>query len=181
MTWRHVIAYWALAVALAGWLYVDWRSPAAPPVDAETAVAPLVAPPLERFDEIVLARGADRRVFRRSDGRWTQSGPDVVTVPSDLVAALLDTLSTIPPIERLASASSTAPEFGLAPAETRIELRSGGVKALEIDIGRRNPTRTAAYAAVAGHPEVYLIGLNAQYYLELIFDGIAGPRTIGAE
>jgi hypothetical protein len=181
VTWRHVIAYWALAITLTAWLYVDSRSPAAPPVDPETAVAPLVAPSLERFDEVVLARGADRLVFRRSDGRWTQSGSDAVTVPSDLVAALLDTLSTIPPIERLASASSTAPEFGLSPAEARIELRSGGATALEIDIGRRNPTRTAAYAAVAGTPEVYLIGLNAQYYLELIFDELARQRSIGAE
>jgi hypothetical protein len=181
VTWRHVIAYWALALALAGWLYADSRTSATPPVDPETAVAPLVAPPLERFDEVVLARGADRFVFRRKDGRWTQSASDAVTVPSDLVAALLDTLSTIPPIERLASESSTAPEFGLAPAETRIELRSGGATALEIDIGRRNPTRTAAYAAVAGKPAVYLIGLNAQYYLELIFDEITRQRSSRAE
>jgi hypothetical protein len=181
VTWRHVIAYWVLALALAGWLYADSRSPEPTPVDAETIVAPLVAPPLDRFDEVVLARGADRFIFRRTDGRWTQSAPAAVSVPSDLVAALLDTLSTIPPIERLVGESATAPQFGLAPAETRIELRSAGATALEVDIGQRNPTRTAAYAAVAGKPEVYLIGLNAQYYLELIFDEIARQRSAREE
>jgi len=177
MTWRHVIVYWALALALGGWLYVDSRAPDVAPVDAETALAPLVAPPLERFDEIAIERAADRLRFRREGGRWTEVAPADVIVPSDLVAALLDTLSTIPPIERLAGETTTAPEFGLAPAETRIELRSGGSVALAIDIGRRNPTRTAAYAAVAGGTDVYLIGLNAQYYLELIFDEVARQRS----
>jgi hypothetical protein len=177
MTWRHVIAYWVAALALAGWLYVDAQTPQVAPAESETAVAPLVGKPLERFDEIAVARGTDRLVFRRDDGRWQESAPAGVSIPSDLVAALLDTLSTISPIERLAGESPTAQEFGLAPAETRIELRAGGATALEVAIGRRNPTRTAAYAAVAGKPDVYLIGLNAQYYLDLIFDEVARQRS----
>jgi len=151
--------------------------PAAEQSTEETVVAPLVAPPVDRFDEVLIARGADRLTFRRNDGRWEELTPAGLSVPSDLVAALLDTLSTIPPIERLAGEDAAAPEFGLVPAQTRIELRSGGSPVVEVDIGRRNPTRTAAYAAVAGKPEVYLIGLNAQYYLELIFDEVARQRS----
>lgn len=177
MTWKHVVIYWALAVALAGWLYVDSRAPEVAPVGEETAVAPLIAPPLERFDEVSVARGPNELSFRREDGRWQEVTPAGVSVPSDLVAALLDTLATIPPIERLAGESTMAPEFGLVPPETRIALRSGGATVREVDIGRRNPTRTAAYAAVAGKPDVYLIGLNAQYYLELIFDEVARQRS----
>jgi len=166
------------ALALAGWLYVDSHTPEVTPGAEElTVLAPLVAPPLERFDEVAIVRGAETFVFRRSGGRWEEATPADVRVPSDLVAALLDTLSTIPPIERLAGKSTTAPEFGLSPPETRVELHSDGKKEQEVSIGRRNPTRTAAYAAVTGHADVYLIGLNAQYYLELIFDEIARQRS----
>jgi len=172
------MGYWVAALALAGWLYVDSRGPGvAPGGEEDAALAPLVAPPLERFDEIAIVRGIETFMFRRSGGRWEETTPADVTVPSDLVAALLDTLSTIPPIERLAGKSTTAPEFGLSPATTRVELRSSGKEVQRISIGRRNPTRTAAYAAVAGHADVYLIGLNAQYYLELIFDEIARQRS----
>lgn len=178
MTWRRAIGYWAAALALAGWLYFDSRSPEGSPGAEEVpALAPLVAPPVERFDEVSIVRGTETFVFRKSGGRWEETTPGDVSVPSDLVAALLDTLSTIPPIERLAGKSTTAPEFGLSPAQTRVELHSSGKKAHEISIGRRNPTRTAAYAAVTGHTDVYLIGLNAQYYLELIFDEIARQRS----
>jgi hypothetical protein len=177
VTWRHVIVYWVFALAVAGWLYVDSQAPEVAPADAASVLAALVSPPLDRFEELSIVRGADRMSFRREAGRWQEVAPAGVTIPSDLVAALLDTLSTIPPIERLAGASATAAEFGLAPAETRIELRSGGSVALAVDIGRRNPTRTAAYAAVEGKADVYLIGLNAQYYLELIFDEFARQRS----
>lgn len=172
MTWRHIIVYWAAAGALAGWLYVQSQAPASVPA-ATAATAPLLSAPLERFDGIVILRGADELVFRRDGTRWQQTAPPGLQVTSDLVAALLDTLSTIPPIERLENENVTSPQFGLSPPEARIQLRSAGEVAIEVEIGRRNATRTAAYAAVAGKGDVYLIGLNAQYYFELIFDEVA--------
>jgi hypothetical protein len=177
MSWRQVFCFWFLASALGGWLYFDARAPVAAPADDESAIAPLVAPPVDRFDEISIVRGSEKLSFRRDDGRWREVAPADVRVPSDLVAALLDTLSTIPPIERLGGESSSSPEFGLAPPEVRLELRGPSGTSLVVDIGRRNPTRTAAYAAVGGKADVYLIGLNAQYYLELIFDEVARQRS----
>jgi hypothetical protein len=177
MSWRQVLCFWILALALAGWLYVDSRAPQPVAMEGEPALAPLVAQPADRFEEVSISRGGDKLSFRREGGRWREVAPTDIDIPSDLVAALLDTLSTIPPIERLSGESSTAPEFGLAPPEVRIELRGSAAELLGVDIGRRNPTRTAAYATVTGATDVYLIGLNAQYYLELIFDEVARQRS----
>jgi len=177
MGWRQVFCFWFLALALGGWLYLDSRAPDEATVDHESTLAPLVAPPVDRFDSLSIVRGMDKLSFRRLDGRWQEVAPPDISIPSDLVAALLDTLSTIPPIERLAGESASSPEFGLAPAEVHLQLRGAGGVALDVDIGQRNPTRTAAYAAVGGKTDVYLIGLNAQYYLELIFDEVARQRS----
>lgn len=175
MTWRHVLVYWAAALLLGGWLYLDARDEAA--FESDTPVlAPLVAPTETRCEQVVVARGGTELRFVSRDGRWDTASPAGVRITSDLVAALLDTLSTIPPIERIEGESPEAPQYGLLPPRARVALQSAGKPAKVVHVGRRNPTGTAVYAALAEDDEVYLIGLNAQYYVELIFDELARQR-----
>jgi hypothetical protein len=171
VTWRHVLVYWVAAAALGGWLWIEsgWR--AAVPVEEE-GVAPLVDE-TEDLDELAIVRREGTIRFALKGGRWETVDPPGVSVTSDLVAALLDTLSTISPIEKLAESGRGSAEFGLEPPQSRILLGQRGDTVRELTIGKRNPTRTAAYAAISGEDAVYLIGLNAQYYLELIFDEVA--------
>jgi hypothetical protein len=177
MTWRHVMLYWIGAFLLGGWLYVDSRMEGGPARDTADTVPPLVTAPVQGFDEVVVVRGSTELRFGAREGRWTLVQPTDLRVTADLVPALLDTLSSLPPIEKLTRESRHAPQFGLDPPQSRVLLRTSGATVTVVAIGRRNPTRTAVYAAVDDAEDVYLIGLNAQYYLELLFDEIARQRT----
>jgi hypothetical protein len=175
MTWRHVFVYWLLASIVGAIVYVGMERDAATPPPAPE-IAPLVAMPLSSIDDVTVRRGPATIAFARESDRWVLQSPPGFQVTSDLVAALLDTLVSIPPIERLSTDGRGSGPFGLSPPEAEIVLGGRDVEAVTVDIGSRNPTGTAVYAAVAGDDAVYLLGLNAQYYLELVFDELARQR-----
>jgi hypothetical protein len=175
MTWRHVLVYWLLAALVGGIVYIGVERDAAIPPPAPE-IAPLVEISLSRVDAVTVRRGSAAIAFARESDRWVLKEPTGFTVTSDLVAALLDTLVSIPPIEKLSTDGRSSGPFGLSPPEAQVVLAvlSGSdAEATTVDIGSRNPTGTAVYAAIAGDDSVYLLGLNAQYYLELIFDEVA--------
>jgi hypothetical protein len=175
MTWRHVLVYWVLAAIVGGLVYVGIeRDAAIPPAAPE--VASLVTTSLARIDDVTVRRGSATLAFGRESDRWVLKSPAGFRVTSDLVAALLDTLASIPPIERLSTDGRGSGPFGLSPPEAEVVLDGPDVEPVTVDIGSRNPTGTAVYAAVAGDDSVYLLGLNAQYYLELVFDEVARQR-----
>jgi hypothetical protein len=175
MTWRHVLVYWLLAAIVGGIVYASIERDAATPPPAPE-IAPLVATPLARISDVTVRRGTETIAFARENDRWVLKSPKGFHVTSDLVAALLDTLASIPPIERLSTDGRASGPFGLSPPEAEVVLRGPDVEAVTVDIGSRNPTGTAVYAAIAGDDSVYLLGLNAQYYLELVFDEVARQR-----
>jgi hypothetical protein len=175
MTWRHVLVYWLLAALVGGTVYVGvQREAAAPPPAPE--MAPLVKASLSQVDGVTVRKGLEAIVFARESDRWVLQSPAEFRVTSDLVAALLDTLASIPPIEKLSTNGRSSGPFGLSPPEAQVVMRGPDGPPVTVDIGSRNPTGTAVYAAIAGDDSVYLLGLNAQYYLELIFDELARQR-----
>jgi hypothetical protein len=176
MTWRSVIVYWVAAALIGGFVYAGFRrDEVAPPPPA--TVPPLVSVSPSRFDEVTVRRGNRTLSIARKDDRWVLVSPPELRLTSDLVAALLDTLATIPPVEKLSADGRAGGPFGLSPPEVEVSMKGGDGVTATVDIGKRNPTGTAVYAAIAGEGSVYLLGLNAQYYVELIFDEIDRQRT----
>jgi hypothetical protein len=46
---------------------------------------------------------------------------------------------------------------------------------IRVLLGARNPAQTAVYARREGKPDVVLLGLNVQYYIELVIEALQRP------
>jgi hypothetical protein len=172
LSWRGVLVYWVLAAVAAGQLAVTLRNRQTPAEANVQVTAPIIETPAAAIDGIRIERGDDVREFRIESGRWRAENPDQA-VSSDLIAALIDTLTTIPPVEILEAGTADPATYGLAPPQTVVRMVSGGEPLATVEMGNRNPTRTAVYAHRADVGQSYLLGLNAQYYLDLIFERAA--------
>lgn len=182
MSWRSVAVYYAVAAILGGYLWFAHQAHLAVDIDADggRAASPIVETLASRIDGLVITAAGVRVVMARGgDRRWRITKPAGLTITSDLIAALLDTVTTIPPIEVLHGRSEDLGGFGLVPAEISLQLSRAGQVVAELDVGKRNPTRTAVYVLKRGSPEVYLLGLNVRYYLELVLDELARQRAGG--
>jgi hypothetical protein len=178
VTWRSVAVYWVLGVALAGVVYTDWRANNPVEAEIERPASPVVVADAP-IDGVVARHGERILEIRREDDRWRLQQPAGVRLPSDLVDALVDTLITLSPVEIVEEADTRADEFGLAPPMFSIRLETGQRTLATVDLGKRNPTRTAVYARVQGVERIYLLGLNARYYAELIYEEIDKQLSTG--
>jgi hypothetical protein len=172
VSWRSVIVYWVLALVVGANVYVEWR--ARNPVHAAVVlpVNAIVVAEGSEIDGVVTMRGSLSLDIRRVGGRWTIQSPTGLAVQPDLIEALVDTLTSIPPVEIVEEAGERPDQFGLTPPLFTVRLDLGPRTIATIELGYRNPTRTAVYARILGEDRVYLLGLNAQYYIELIYEEI---------
>jgi hypothetical protein len=144
-----------------------------------TAAATPIVPMLSSRVTAVAIRWSDRVLTLRRDGeRWAVDEPADAAVTSDLVSALLDTLTTIAPIELIAEGEGDAEEYGLKTPVARLRITGDLDKPVEIAIGGHNPTRTAVYAGRVDEDRIYLIGLAARYYVQLLFEELAGQAQV---
>jgi hypothetical protein len=172
-----VVVYWLLAATIGAYLFQERQERAAfQPVVAEPPRLPLVSAAPETIDAVHVARGSTSIELVRSEGRWSVAPPSQAKLSSDLVDALIDTLVSIPPAEVVSEGTdadgerASAVEYGLEPPHYRVALVSANEQVAEVELGQRNPTRTAVYARLAGDSRLYLMGLNALYYVDLIFE-----------
>lgn len=172
MTWRSVAVYWLLALAVGANLTVEWR--ARNPVHMEVAlpVAAIIVASGAEIDGVVTTRGSLALEMRQVAGRWTLQSPPGLAVQPDLIEALVDTLTSIPPVEIIEETGERMGEFGLQPALFTVRVDAGPRTLATVELGYRNPTRTAVYARIHGEDRVYLLGLNAQYYVELVYEEV---------
>lgn len=177
MTWRSVVVYWVLACAVAGQLAFTLRERAAVVESEAPAAAPIVDAASASVDTVRTRTGAGTLDLRKQAGRWRVESPEGLNVSSDLVAAFVDTFTTIPPIEVLTDAPERLPAYGLDPPLAIVQLESEGRSLATVALGQRNPTRTAVYARRGDEPRVYLLGLNARYYLDLLYEQAVGAAA----
>jgi hypothetical protein len=168
MTWRRALLYWACFLVLALYYAVALRQPSGP-APAHLTRAPFITVAAQDIDGMDLRRGEQTIRCRRVDGRWRVVEPAGGAVPSDLIAALVTNLTTLPEVEVVDEGAGDRAQFGLAPPLSHITLALENGKSLAIDLGGRNPAGTAIYAQRGDGPRVFLIGLNVRYYEDLIF------------
>ncbi len=177
MSNRAICAYYLVAAVLG--LNLWWSAGARlarPEAGAARPLEPLVSFDPAAVREVRVSRSGRSVVLERAVGgreRWRAVRPAGAAVPADLVDALLDALSTLPPVEVVSADGSTAARFGLKPARTVVALKTAGGAEDTVFLGERNPTRTAVYAGKGSGP-LYMIGLNAQYYADLILEQAGG-------
>lgn len=171
MTWKKTITYWALAGVLFGFYWFVDRKP------AEQTIGEVRR---ERFlnvfrDEVVAVElvrdGKTVRTEKNKEKRWAMVEPTGIQVASDLITALVDNLTEYQDAEivRKNPKEADLQEYGLDKpnSEVRVFLSDGEMTSFVF--GSTNPPRTAVYARSSRGPQIYLVGLNLQYYADLLY------------
>ena len=181
MNWIKIVVTYAAAAVLSLWLWSEFTSRLPAEALDDSPDGPFIAALATRIDRVRIDRGEELVEFRRdAEGRWRLFEPAGIEAPSDIVDAVVDTLTTIGAIETVARDPGTDGEYGLNPPRLRLRLDADGEAVSTVSFGHRNPTRTAVYAKKAGENAVYLLGLNAQYYLDLALEHIDRERGLAA-
>lgn len=175
MTWRRAVIYWACFLALLAYYVAVEIEPTVKAAEHLTRAAFLNVPE-EQVETLELQRGDVVVRCRRVEGRWQVVEPAASTVPSDLIAGLINNLTQLPDVEVVAEHAGDLTQYGLAPPISQMVFTRAGGKPITVRLGARNPAGTAIYAQRSDSPHVFLIGLNARYYEDLLFQGLP-PRT----
>ncbi|MFQ5478062.1 MAG: DUF4340 domain-containing protein [Candidatus Binatia bacterium] len=179
MSWRCILLYYVLSLGLAVYLYGQIRAVPGTGRATEPSDLPFVAAMASRIDSVVIEKQGKRlEIKRQENGRWRILSPSGVDVSSDLIEATVDTLTTSPPIEHLESDHEGLVAFGLAPPLVSVTLISGKRTVASVEMGIKNPTKTAVYVKKRNDESVFLLGLNARYYVDLLFEDIARQETV---
>ncbi len=125
--------------------------------------------------------GKDVRAEKK-EKRWIITRPDGATIPSDLVASLVDNLTEHQDAEVVNEDPKPGDlaAFGLDRPRTEMVVELADGKKVKLGFGSQNPPRTAIYARSDGAPQIYLIGLNLQYYGDLVFQAAFPPAKLAS-
>ena len=146
------------------------REPAGEPV-AQAAHAPFISISESQVQSIEVRRRDGIVRCRRIDGRWLVVEPAGSAAPSDLVAGLIGTLTELPDVEVVHHPTDLA-QYGLDAPVSQLTLAPMTGASIIVRLGNRNPSGTAVYAQRSLSSSVYLVGLNARYYEDLLFDAV---------
>lgn len=171
MTWRKTLAYWVLFVVMSGYFALFERRPA-PPSEPEIQREKVLSLMGDEVAAFTLRRDRREVRFERRDRRWQAVAPRDARVPHDLVAALVETLTEKQEAEVIEASPKTEElgAFGLDHPASVFEIRASDGRTFTVEVGNRNPPRTAIYVRTNLSPRVMLAGLNVEYYGDLIFD-----------
>ncbi|MFN8628061.1 MAG: DUF4340 domain-containing protein [Candidatus Binatia bacterium] len=170
MTWRRVALYWCCFLALGAYFALFERTPA-PPLAAPVSRAAFLTIDEGQIQSVEARRGDTVVRCRRVDGRWQVEQPTGTVIPSDLVASLIATVIELPEVEVVAEHPHALAPFGLDPPAVQLALTPAVGTPVTVRLGQRNPAGTAVYAQRSTGAGVFLIGINARYYADLLFAG----------
>lgn len=176
MSWLRTFVTYALAVLLTWHLVGISRERAAVVAPVTEASKPFLEAVPERIDRVRLEMNGAAVQFERQAGRWVTTEPEGLAPPGDVIDAILESLTTLAPIEIVSDGVEHEGQFGLVPPRARIRIEQQGALVSTIVLGELSPTRTAVYARKSGKDEVALIGLNAKYYIDLVFENVRRQR-----
>lgn len=173
MTPARAALYCAVWFVLTAYYLSLTHAPAAGPPAARSLLLPGWS--AEQVVELEALAGGGRLRAVRAGAAWRVVEPQAAPVPGDLIAALVATLTDPSSSESVARDTARDAEFGLGASGRRIALRRADGSAATVLLGARNPPQTAVYARREGSPETLLLGLNVEYYFDLLADRARGP------
>ncbi len=176
MSWRSTAAYWVLFAALGSYYLAFERKPP-PPSEMQRAREKVLNVYSDDVKALVLRRDGKEIRCERRDKRWQIVKPENAKVPSDLVSALLENLTDKQDAEEITA--KPRPEdlqaFGLSASSPEVEIEVSGGKRMSVKLGGKNPPQTAIYAQTDFSPRILLVGVNVQYYADLLYE--AGTKS----
>jgi hypothetical protein len=180
LSWKATVAYWALA-AVFGAYYLAAEKRPAPKNEMQLARERVLNVYSDDIAAVTFRRDAREIRCELKDKRWKVVKPEGANLPPDLVAALVENLTDKQEAEEITK--QPTPEeittFGLDSNAPTVELESKQGTKYTVTLGARNPPQTAIYARTSVAPRVFLIGLNVQYYADLLYEAGA-PKAAAA-
>lgn len=161
MSWRHALAYVALAAVFGAAL---WATTAVPPLPG--AVAPAALPPELDVEMVTIEVGAQRVRVARHGAEWQVLEPPGHAISAGLVERLLDAVLHSR-IETVSARDENGGAFGLDQPRGRVTLQRREGPPVVLHLGSENPTATAVYGRLEGDPRVLLVGLDVWHYVSL--------------
>lgn len=182
MSWRRTLTYWMLFTLLGGYYWVFERR-AAPPSEVQLAREKVLNVYTDEVSAITLRRGGKEIRCERRDKRWQIVKPPGAKVPGDLVAALVENLTEKQEAEEIVG--NPKPEdlqaYGLTEEASLVDVELASGKKFSVKLGGRNPPQTAIYAQTSVAPRVLLVGLNVQYYADLLYEAGSKEAVAGTK
>jgi hypothetical protein len=176
LTVRRTVTYWALFAVLAAYYWSVEHKPL-PPSEIRLAREKVLDVFSDDVTALTLRRDGSEIRCERKDKRWQIVKPAGAKAPADLMSALIENLTDKQEAEEIAK--DPKPEdlraFGLDESSPELEVEVSGGKKMKIKLGGRNPPQTAVYAQTSVAPRVLLIGVNVQYYADLLYE--AGAKS----
>jgi hypothetical protein len=155
-----IIAVIVLA-ALTGTLYwSNHRKPAETNVSASAETPPkILALTQADITGIVLRKkGSEELALAKNDaGKWQITSPKQLRADQDAVSSLISTLSTLNSDRLIEDKAANLEQYGLAQPSLELDITEKSKKTDKLLIGNDTPSRSAAYAAVAGDPRVFTL------------------------
>jgi hypothetical protein len=177
MSWTRILLFYVVALVLTLHLKSVTDHEAGETEAAKAPTTPFLTAVPERIDRVRFESSTLALQFERKDGRWVTTEPEGLAPPGDVIDAVLDSFATLPPIEIVSAGKDNEDQFGLVPPRMRIRIEQAGELISTVVLGELSPTRTAVYARKSGSDEVALIGLNAKYYIDLVFENVRRQRA----
>ncbi|GBD27188.1 hypothetical protein HRbin30_02532 [bacterium HR30] len=164
--WLRAGVWWAIFAGLLALDRLLAPSESRTVSDGSRATTAACAPHSEQVWRIgIAARGADV-VLRREGDHWYRGEQ---RMPSDLVQAFLESLGSCALWPVVASQANRWPEFGVAEPVAIVRLEAAdGATLQRIAFGENNPVGTGRYARRNDDPQVFLVGAQQWYYVELL-------------
>lgn len=180
MSAKKTAIVWALAAILFGYWWTIERQPETTK-SVEIKREKFLTVFRDDVAAIALTRdGRDVRAEKR-EKRWVVTQPEGAKIPSDLVSSLIDNLTEHQDAEVVNEDPKPGDlaAFGLDKPRTEMTVELADGKKMKLAFGAQNPPRTAIYARSDSAPQIYLIGLNLQYYGDLLFQAAFPARLSG--
>jgi hypothetical protein len=170
LTWRSTLAYWLIAFVLGAYYMAFERRPA-PPSEMQLAREKVLDVFSDEVTAVTLSRDGREVRCEKRDKRWQIVKPPGAKAPADLVAALVENLTDKQEAEEINKSPNAEDlrSFGLDDSSATIGIEVGA-KHFAVKLGSRNPPQTAIYAQTSVSPRVLLVGVNVQYYADLLYE-----------
>jgi hypothetical protein len=72
------------------------------------------------------------------------------------------------PAQPVARETDRLTDFGLDAPSARLTFGRPDAPAVTLSLGRTNPAETGVYGQLEGNPQIVLLGLNVQYYVDMV-------------
>ena len=179
MSWPRALAYLVVAAVLVS-VYFATAPP--PPPSPAAAVPKASGPPPAgpAIDSVHLEAGSRSLRARRDEAQWVVLEPAGARVPSDLISALVSAVLETP-AEPVTTDADRLADFGLDSPWARVTFGRPGAPPVTLSLGSSNPAETGVYGRLEGSDQVVLIGLNAEYYVQLVVRNALAVPTSDAE